>query len=125
LLRRRKLARKLRQVVVRNDLATPRYCEGSLHETHRDRLFARPNYQCLKVIRPLLQRSPHFRFVFRTLINTSNARTMATVVVENGFDVVGLHAKLTELGCASATEVVETPMEHSLGLTITFATCSE
>src|SRR5262249_23477286 len=37
------LARKGRQVLFRNDLATTRYSEGSLHETCRGRLFARRN----------------------------------------------------------------------------------
>jgi hypothetical protein len=53
------LAPKVRQLLVRNDLATTRYSEGSLHETCRDRLFVRPNYQRVNVIGPTLQRIAH------------------------------------------------------------------
>src|SRR5262249_5299210 len=108
-LRRRELARKLRQLLFRNDLATSRYSKGSLHETYRDRLFARPNYQRLNVIRPLLQSLAYSVRHLRSVVHASNASLVAGDVIEGHFYNMRKHAKLSHLCCASAAKIVETP----------------
>jgi hypothetical protein len=97
------MARKVRQALVGNDLTATCYGEGSLHETCRDGLFARPNYQSLNMIRPTLQCVSHLPDVLCALINTSNSGAMAGVVVENGLDMVGLYAEFAQLCGAGST----------------------
>jgi hypothetical protein len=75
-----KVARKVRQVVVRNDLAATRYSEGSLHETS-DRLFARPNYQRLNVSRPKFKRLSHLALVSGAIINSGDASLVTRDVI--------------------------------------------
>src|SRR5262249_38652669 len=109
-LQRRDLARKVRQVLFRNDLATSRYSKGSLNETYRDRLFARPNYQRLNVISPTLQSLAHRVGVACSIINSCNPALVAGYVIKNCLDDVRLYAEFGHAGCASAPEIVQMPV---------------
>jgi hypothetical protein len=109
-LQRRELARKVRQVLFRDDLATSRYSKGSLHETYRDRLFARPNYQRLNVIRPFRQRVTHLAFVSCAIVDASNASLMTAHMIKHCLDNVRLHAKLGHASGARAPKIVEPPL---------------
>src|SRR5262249_20912204 len=108
-LQRHDLARKVRQVLFRNDLATTRYSEGSLHETCRDRPFARLNYR-LNVISPTLQCLAHRVGVARSIINSCNPALVAADVIKDCLDDVRLNAKLGHAGGASAAQIVQMPI---------------
>src|SRR5262249_13054881 len=47
--------------------------------------------------------------VFGQLVHACHTRAMSAVVVEDCFNVVGLHAQFAELGCACSAEVVDAP----------------
>src|SRR5215468_2382305 len=63
----------------------------------------------VEVIRPTLERSAHLVGVFGQLVHACHTRAMSAVVVEDCFNVVGLHAQFAELGCACSAEVVDAP----------------
>jgi len=59
------------------------------------------------VVGPSLQRIAHRLRVRRSIINTSNPALVATYVVKDCFNDVGLHAKLGHAGGAGAAKIVE------------------
>jgi hypothetical protein len=63
----------------------------------------------VEMIRPTLERTPHFVGVFGAVVNTSNAAFVAADVIKHCFDDVGLYAKLCHSRCASPSEIMEHP----------------
>ena len=67
------------------------------------------NWIEVNVIRPLLQRAPHFVGVFGAIIDTSDPTFMSADVIEHCLDDVGLYAKLGHLRCSGAPKVMQAP----------------
>jgi hypothetical protein len=58
------------------------------------------------MIRPTLERAPHFVGIAGAIVNASNASLVATDVIEHCLDDVRLNSKLSHSRCASPAKIV-------------------
>ena len=66
----------------------------------------------INVVGPTLERGTHFVGVPRSIICTRNTLLVTGLVIENRLHLPGLDTKLCHLGCASTTEIVQSPWRN-------------
>jgi hypothetical protein len=64
------------------------------------------------VIRPTLERGTHIVSIAGAIVGTRNTLFVTGPVIENRLHVPGLDTKLCHLGCASTTEIVQSPWRN-------------
>src|SRR6516165_4117960 len=63
----------------------------------------------LDVVRPALQRGRHGALIAGTIVNTTNAGTVAAEVIQHRFDVMRLDSDIGHTSRDSSTDVVKFP----------------
>ena len=69
----------------------------------------RSRSDALDVVGPTLERGARLPLVFRSLVHSCHAHTMAAVVIEDRLDVVGLDAEFAKVGCAGSAKIMDAP----------------
>src|SRR3974390_2833391 len=64
---------------------------------------------------PFAQSLPHWFFVACSIINPRHATFMSANVVQDRFDYMRQHTKVSHPGCRSAPKIVDDPMRHRFG----------